>query len=228
MADDRPAESVTDAVTTMRREYDDRLSTLAARLDRRPVGTIEPALRTTAPVGALPLQGQILNRADYPDLWTWAQSVGAATGGLFTTGNGTTTFGLPDLRGRTLVGLGTLGADTYTLGATGGVSSVTLTAAQMPSHAHTATTGSNSHAHTLNSAGNHDGHVSQSSVGHESGPGGYGSHGHPPSWGETDGDHSHTVNSDAHTHTVTVDATAAGVAHENRAPYVVVNWIIWV
>ncbi len=52
-------------------------------------------------------------------------------------GNGTTTFALPDLRGRAAIHTGTgSGLSSRTLGQTGGAETVTLTAAQMPSHTH--------------------------------------------------------------------------------------------
>jgi microcystin-dependent protein len=54
-------------------------------------------------------------------------------------GNGTTTFALPDMRGRVLVHEGQApgGPTTYTMGQTGGSESVTLLVTQMPSHSHT-------------------------------------------------------------------------------------------
>ena len=53
-------------------------------------------------------------------------------------GDGRTTFGLPDLRGRTAIGPRTgPGLSTQRLGQKGGVEDVTLTGAQMPSHDHT-------------------------------------------------------------------------------------------
>ena len=52
-------------------------------------------------------------------------------------GDGRTTFGLPDLRGRAPISSGTgPGLSTYKLGARGGVETVTLTTNQMPSHNH--------------------------------------------------------------------------------------------
>lgn len=47
-------------------------------------------------------------------------------------GNGTTTFALPDLRGRTLVGTGTNSATNYTLGGVYGADTTTLTVANLP------------------------------------------------------------------------------------------------
>jgi microcystin-dependent protein len=53
-------------------------------------------------------------------------------------GDGRTTFGLPDLRGRVPIHPGTgPGLSPYTLGQKGGVESVTLTENQLPSHRHT-------------------------------------------------------------------------------------------
>ena len=52
-------------------------------------------------------------------------------------GNGTTTFALPDLRGRVPVGQGSgPGLSPYSLGQMGGVETVTLTTTQIPSHTH--------------------------------------------------------------------------------------------
>ena len=67
-------------------------------------------------------------------------------------GDGRTTFGLPDLRGRTAVHPGTgPGLSNIRLGQRGGVENKTLTTANMPSHNHTATTAvSTSVSATLN------------------------------------------------------------------------------
>ncbi|PXA91712.1 phage tail protein [Nostoc sp. 3335mG] len=51
-------------------------------------------------------------------------------------GNGVTTFALPDLRGRALIGTGTGGGATYAQGQLGGVETVTLVSDQIPSHSH--------------------------------------------------------------------------------------------
>lgn len=59
-------------------------------------------------------------------------------------GNGVTTFKLPNLNGRVVIGKGkfSTGATTYALGATGGAETVSLTQATVPPHTHllTATT----------------------------------------------------------------------------------------
>ena len=64
-------------------------------------------------------------------------------------GNGTTTFNLPDLRGRMPLGQGTgPQGNTYAPGQWGGQESTTITAAQMPTHTHalTATAAPATHA----------------------------------------------------------------------------------
>lgn len=53
-------------------------------------------------------------------------------------GDGQTTFGLPDLRGRVPIGTGQGQGlpSSYTLGESGGTETITLTSQQMPAHAH--------------------------------------------------------------------------------------------
>ena len=70
-------------------------------------------------------------------------------------GNGTVTFGLPDLRGRTPLNFGTgPGLTERTIGETSGTESVTLTTAQMSQHSHVASTTSTQPCKT--GAGNSD------------------------------------------------------------------------
>ncbi|PTM08595.1 MAG: phage tail protein [Bacteroidetes bacterium] len=55
-------------------------------------------------------------------------------------GDGRTTFGLPDLRGRVAIGPGNgPGLPSYSLGQSGGQENVTLNTNEMPSHTHIAT-----------------------------------------------------------------------------------------
>ena len=68
--------------------------------------------------------GSPLNIVDYPALFT---VIGTLYGG-----DGTTTFHLPDLRGRTMVGV----SQDDGLGATGGLSKVALDSDSMPAHTH--------------------------------------------------------------------------------------------
>lgn len=70
-------------------------------------------------------------------------------------GNGSTTFQLPDLRGRTPINWGQQpGMGNYVLGQVGGAETVTLTAGEMPTHTHPATMGGLPGAPNTNSPSN--------------------------------------------------------------------------
>jgi microcystin-dependent protein len=79
-----------------------------------------------APLGWAVCAGQLLPVAQYDALFTL---LGTTYGG-----DGQTTFGLPDLRGRVPIHQGPL----HTLGEQGGQETVTLLAGQMPAHSHAA------------------------------------------------------------------------------------------
>lgn len=85
-----------------------------------------------APRGWALCQGQILSIAQNTALFSLL--------GVNYGGNGQTTFGLPDLQGRTPIGAGAgAGRTPRTLGEIGGMETHTLTTAEMPNHAHTVT-----------------------------------------------------------------------------------------
>ena len=82
-----------------------------------------------APIGWALCDGQLLPIADNQALFS---ILGTTYGG-----DGRTTFGLPDLRGRVAVHPGAgPGLSTYSLGQKGGAEQVTLTGNEMPSHNH--------------------------------------------------------------------------------------------
>jgi microcystin-dependent protein len=82
-----------------------------------------------APVGWALCQGQLLSIAENEALYNL---LGTTYGG-----DGQSTFGVPDLRGRAALGMGQgSGRQPYVLGQLGGVESVTLTAGQFASHTH--------------------------------------------------------------------------------------------
>lgn len=80
------------------------------------------------PQGWLPCNGQILNVNQYAALFSLLGSVYG--------GDGKTTFGLPDLRGRVTVNQGTTAAPAYIMGLAAGLESVTLATSQIPIHTH--------------------------------------------------------------------------------------------
>ena len=85
------------------------------------------------PRGYLEANGQTLQINQYQALYSLL--------GIRFGGNGSTTFMLPDLRGRTPIGKGALAgqtANTYQLGQSYGAVSTQLTAAQLPAHTHNA------------------------------------------------------------------------------------------
>lgn len=236
MADDRPILSSDEQLAEVTKQLEDLRTTVLARLATRPTGDIEQTLRTTAKAGALLMQGQTILRLTYPLLWQWAQDqslVGVAN--LFGNGDGSTTFTLPDLRGRVLVGVGTLGTDTYALGNVGGSAFKTLTVANLANHDHngiatsTGTTGGHTHGFGTSSDGGHGGHTNAPASTPAFAAGGgslptfynnfYGTHSHS---GGTDnqGNHSHSV-------TVDVNPTGSGTAFDGRPPYFALNWMIY-
>lgn len=122
-------------------------------VDSTPIGSIQAFAGTTAPTGWFLAFGQAISRATFADLF-------AVIGTTYGVGDGSTTFNLPDLRGRTIAGVdnmggsaasrlttGTSGITGTSLGATGGDERV-----HQHSHANTATFAGTaaSHSHTQN------------------------------------------------------------------------------
>jgi len=93
-------------------------------------GTILPTVATNAPTGWLLCDGSAVNRTTYANLF-------ALVGTTFGAGNGTSTFNVPDLRGRSVIGVGTgSGLTARARGDVGGAETHALTEAQMPLHGH--------------------------------------------------------------------------------------------
>ncbi len=118
-----------------------------------PSGMLAPFAGSAAPAGWLLCYGQTVSRTTYADLF-------AAIGTVYGAGDGSTTFALPDLRGRVAAGkddmggtsanrlvetgTGSPGINGDTLGATGGSDRHQLTTAQIPLHGHPTQVSSNS------------------------------------------------------------------------------------
>lgn len=83
--------------------------------DPNPIGAIQAYGGSTAPYGWLICDGRAVSRTTYSELF-------AVIGTTYGSGDGTSTFNLPDLKGRVIVGEST----SYTLGSTGGAATVTL------------------------------------------------------------------------------------------------------
>jgi len=106
---------------------------LALPLKAEPfIGEIRLFAGNYAPVGWMACEGQLLYITQYSALFS---ILGTMYGG-----NGTSTFALPDLRGRAPIGAGQgTGLTNRVQGQPGGVEQVTLTSSQLPAHTHTLT-----------------------------------------------------------------------------------------
>jgi len=141
----------------------------AIRLILPPTGTIAPTLSTVdAGDGWKVCDGRALIKAEFPTLYG---ILGA------TYGETATTFNLPDLRGRAILGAG--GDPGFALLAYAGAAAVTLTVDQMPSHSHAVTDPGHTHTFT----------------------------GTPHDHAVTDPGHVHTVTDPGHTHAAAAATT---------------------
>ncbi len=118
-------------------------------------------------------------------------------------GDGRTTFGLPDLRGRTPIHAGRgAGLSDYRLGERGGTEQVTLTTNQIPSHSHSLHANSKA-ANTAAPAG--------SALANTRG---------------RDFDYDQSGEIDTTLSGKSIGAAGGSQPHENRQPYLAVNYII--
>lgn len=123
-------------------------------------------------------------------------------------GNGTTTFALPDLRGRVPVHRSLQQPAVFTQGKFAGEEAVTLQIANMPAHTHQATA-STAKSTAITGAGNVLA-VPQSSTGSATAPPIYG-----PSAGHTE-----SLAADS------ISSNGAGASHTNMQPFAVVNFCV--
>lgn len=91
-----------------------------------PAGIVMPFAGSTAPQGYLLCDGSAVSRTDYADLF-------AAIGTTYGSGDGSTTFNVPDLSGRVVLGVSQI----HAIGTTGGEATHVLTEQELPSHSHT-------------------------------------------------------------------------------------------
>lgn len=186
-----------------------------------PVGALMPYAGSSAPSGWLLCYGQDVSRTTYAALY-------AAIGVTYGVGNGTTTFTLPDLRGRVVAGKDDMGGTSAnrltnqtgglngdTLGATGGSETHTLTAAQLPANIPNSATSTSTSTGTV--APTSGQFISTSGGGVPSGTS-------STTWGQsTNLSLSITTTT---TTTVTINPSG-GSAHNNIQPTIILNYIIF-
>jgi len=149
-----------------------------------------------APAGWMTCSGQTLLISDNPTLF---QLIGTTYGG-----DGQQNFMLPDLRGRVVVGIGQgPGLQAYTIGEQGGVEGVSLTPNQLPDHTH---------------------QLMGSTTGSAADPGSAVMPGTTPSAIPTYSPI--TAGTPVQMSAVSLDGAGSDVPHDNRQPYLTMNYII--
>jgi microcystin-dependent protein len=187
-----------------------------------PAGALMPYAGSSAPDGWLLCYGQEVNRTTYADLFT-------AISTTYGEGDASTTFNLPDLRGRVIAGQDDMGGvsadrltdqsgglDGDTLGDTGGAETHTLVQDELAGHTHTGTTGTESatHTHTENTA------IVSATSNAQSGAN-FAAVTAVTNSGLNTGNQSAN-----HTHTFTSAGTGSDDPHNNVQPTIILNYII--
>jgi microcystin-dependent protein len=163
-----------------------------AGVDPAIVGSIMAWAASGIPQGWLLCDGTAVSRATYLQLYNVLGGAASPWG----QGDGSTTFNVPDLRGRTIIGVGSTvpamgaGLTNRPMATIGGEESHVLTVAELAAHSHGASSSQGDHYHTLPAGPSH-------------------SHG---DYGHTHGDagHTHTFIDPLHSAVGTGGQTAAG------------------
>lgn len=147
-----------------------------------------------APEGWAQCNGQLMSIAENSALFSLL--------GTYYGGDGITTFGLPDLRGRASMNQGQgNGLSRYDIGERAGQENVTLTTSELPSHNHTGTLNASNGSANQEEANGHL--MAEAAI-------------------YTDGAANQIMNSAA----ITIGGTGGNLPHENMMPYLVMNYCI--
>jgi microcystin-dependent protein len=192
-----------------------------------PAGAVMPFAGSTEPAGWLLCYGQTVSRTVYAQLF-------AAIGTTYGSGDGSTTFALPDLRGRVVAGVDNMGGSAASrltsttitggadaVGEVGGGQTHTLTSAEsgVPAHGHTTGNNSVDHSHFISAA--FDNVTTAGPYPYYARAGGGSTLLGPPNGMTSAGQSSN------HTHVVNNNTAAnASSAHNNVQPTMVLNYII--
>jgi microcystin-dependent protein len=201
------------------------------------VGLVQSYAGRTPPLGWLLCDGAAISRVTYAELF-------AVIGSDWGAGDGATTFNVPDLRSRSVVGAGQgAGLSNRALAAKGGEESHVLTAAELAAHAHSGTSAGQSanHTHTLTTGTQSANHTHKPNQGTGFAATGLGTYGPMPNGSPTVSgpatvttansvSHTHSGTSAGanvgHTHTFTSGNTGSNGAHNNMPPFAALNYII--
>lgn len=104
-------------------DFDTRITT------NTPVAEVVAYAGSTAPTGFLLCDGSAVSRTTYAALF-------AIIGTVYGAGNGSTTFNLPNTKGKVIVAKDSVQTEFDVVGETGGAKTHTLTSAEMPVHSH--------------------------------------------------------------------------------------------
>ena len=176
-----------------------------------PAGSVIPFAGSAEPSGWLFCEGQAISRTTYAALY-------AVLGTQFGAGDGSTTFNLPNMKGRVPVGRDAAQAEFNPRGTTGGAKTHALTQAEIPDHPHAISSDGALHSHTFLIEYADDTAVGGSGkrvtdVGNVTGGGGTNA---------TATSSTVMINDDQ---TLFTDGGGDG-AHNNLQPYIVLNYII--